>query len=133
MRLRRSDRRAKASSSKTEYVRSVPAVPSPPDACYVRLTAVVVCGCLVLQECSHYMRVFDTVGQTRNLRVAKAKELLSHIEKAHGTLAFCRRWLDDAGQKQYLLGLKSLVDQNIVRPYPPLVDIKGSYTAQVPA
>ena len=79
----------------------------------------------------------------------KARELLHHIETHHGTLAFCRRWLEgarrcvsarqngtksparaDAGQQQYLLALKNLVDLEVVRPYPPLVDIKGCYTAQ---
>jgi len=79
-------------------------------------------------ECSHYMKNFN--ANFKPLRVKKAKELLQHIDKTFGTLAFCRRWLDDAGQKQYLMGLKSLVDEEIVRPCPPLLDIKGCYTAQ---
>ena len=32
---------------------------------------------------------------------------------------------------QYLLGLKNLCDSGLVTPYPPLVDVKGSFTAQV--
>eukprot|EP00960_Hanusia_phi_P042258 755393-Hanusia_phi.AAC.3 len=32
---------------------------------------------------------------------------------------------------QYLLGLKNLCDVGLVEAYPPLVDVKGSYTAQV--
>lgn len=85
---------------------------------------------LVLEDMdtSHYMKVFD--AGFKPLRVAKAKQLLSYIDNAFGTLAFCRRWLDDGGQEKYLLALKSLVDQEIVRPYPPLCDIKGSFTAQ---
>jgi hypothetical protein len=55
---------------------------------------------------------------------------LQHIEKNFGTLAWCRRWIEDQGQEKYLAALKNLVDAEIVRPYPPLVDIKGSYTAQ---
>jgi methionyl aminopeptidase len=40
------------------------------------------------------------------------------------------RWLDDAGQERHLMALKSLVDADVVVPYPPLCDIRGSYTAQ---
>lgn len=79
-------------------------------------------------ECSHYMKNFDS--GFKQLRTKKARELLKHIDTNHGTLAFCRRWLDDAGQKGYLLGLKELLEADIVNAYPPLCDIKGSYTAQ---
>jgi methionyl aminopeptidase len=75
-------------------------------------------------------------------RMAQSKQLLGHINKTFGTLAFCRRWLEreDGGsfavngnkgkQTRYLGALKNLCDVGIVTPYPPLVDIKGSYTAQ---
>jgi methionyl aminopeptidase len=33
-------------------------------------------------------------------------------------------------ETKYLMGLKNLVDNGIVDPYPPLCDVKGSYTAQ---
>eukprot|EP00290_Baffinella_frigidus_P009034 CAMPEP_0180132334 /NCGR_PEP_ID=MMETSP0986-20121125/8923_1 /TAXON_ID=697907 /ORGANISM="non described non described, Strain CCMP2293" /LENGTH=455 /DNA_ID=CAMNT_0022072321 /DNA_START=28 /DNA_END=1395 /DNA_ORIENTATION=+ len=79
-------------------------------------------------ECSHYMKNFDA-GHVP-LRMAKAKELLGVIDRNFGTLAFCRRYLDRLGCKQYLLGLKNLCDSGLVQPYPPLVDVKGSYTAQ---
>jgi methionyl aminopeptidase len=65
-----------------------------------------------------------------NLRVAKAKSLLNTINKNFGTLPFCRRYLDRIGETKYALALKNLVDSGIVESYPPLVDIKGSYTAQ---
>ena len=67
---------------------------------------------------------------------------MSHINKTFGTLAFCRRWLErpDGGsaavngtagqQEKYMGALKNLCDVGIIQPYPPLVDIKGSYTAQ---
>ena len=58
------------------------------------------------------------------LRMAKAKELLGVIDKNFGTLAFCRRFLDRLGCKQYLLGLKNLCDVGLVQvppPSPPLV------------
>jgi methionyl aminopeptidase len=60
----------------------------------------------------------------------KARELLAHIDKNFGTLAWCRRWIEDQGQEKYLAALKNLVEEDIVHAYPPLVDVKGSYTAQ---
>ncbi|PKS09831.1 hypothetical protein jhhlp_004454 [Lomentospora prolificans] len=65
-----------------------------------------------------------------NLRLSSAKSLLSTIKKNFGTIPFCRRYLDRLGQEKYLLGLNTLVRQGIVEDYPPLVDKKGSYSAQ---
>ena len=79
-------------------------------------------------ETSHYAKNPD-VGKV-DLRLSSAKSLLSSITKNFGTLPFCRRYLDRLGHEKYLLGLNSLVNQGIVEAYPPLVDIKGSYTAQ---
>jgi methionyl aminopeptidase len=79
-------------------------------------------------DCSHYMKRADAPHVA--LRSAGAKSLLAHINKNHGTLAFCRRWLDAEGQPRHLMALKHLVEAGIVDPCPPLCDIKGSYTAQ---
>ena len=92
-------------------------------------------------DCSHYMKNFHAPHVP--LRTARARQLLGHINKTFGTLAWCRRWLErpDGGstavhgpsgakQTRYLGALKQLVDANIVTPYPPLCDIKGSYVAQ---
>jgi len=79
-------------------------------------------------ECSHYMKNFD-VGRVP-LRLPRAKQLLATIERNFGTLAFCRRYLDRAGETKYALALKSLCDAGVVDPYPPLCDVKGSYVAQ---
>jgi len=79
-------------------------------------------------ECSHYMKNFDA-GHVP-LRLQKSKQLLNVINKNFGTLAFCRRWLDRIGESRYLMALKDLGEKGIVDPYPPLVDIKGCYTAQ---
>ena len=79
-------------------------------------------------ETSHYMKDFSA-GHIP-LRVAKAKSLLNVINKNFGTLAFCRRYLDRLGETQYLLALKNLCETGVVNPYPPLCDVKGSYTAQ---
>jgi methionyl aminopeptidase len=52
------------------------------------------------------------------------------ISKNFDTLAFCRRWIDRAGEEKYLLALRNLCDAGIVTPYPPLVDVRGSYVSQ---
>merc|ERR1711865_500730 len=69
-------------------------------------------------ECSHYMKIFDAPHIP--LRVKSAKALLHAIDQNFGTLAFYRRWLDDAGQTRHIMALKNLVDNDLVQPYPPL-------------
>ncbi|KAL8999551.1 MAG: hypothetical protein Q9169_001640 [Polycauliona sp. 2 TL-2023] len=79
-------------------------------------------------ECSHY--ALNSDAPKVDLRVLSAKSLLRTIKKNFGTIPFCRRYLDRIGQEKYLLGLNNLVSSGIVEDYPPLVDKKGSYTAQ---
>jgi methionyl aminopeptidase len=91
-------------------------------------------------DCSHFMKVFDA-GHVP-LRLPRSKALLADIDRTFGTLAFCRRWLEraDGGsatvngakgkQERYLGALKNLCEVGLVNAYPPLVDVKGSYTAQ---
>ncbi|CBN76547.1 conserved unknown protein [Ectocarpus siliculosus] len=91
-------------------------------------------------ECSHYMKDFNAPRVP--LRLPKARQLLSHINKTFGTLAFCRRWLErpDGGsttingvsgkQEKYVGALKQLCDSGLVNAYPPLCDVRGSYVAQ---
>ncbi|KAF2740617.1 methionine aminopeptidase 2-like protein [Polyplosphaeria fusca] len=79
-------------------------------------------------ETSHYAKREDAPKVA--LRVSSAKTLLNSITKNFGTLPWCRRYLDRLGHDKYLLGLNNLVSAGIVEAYPPLCDIKGSYTAQ---
>ncbi|KAK6621705.1 Methionine aminopeptidase 2 [Polyplax serrata] len=79
-------------------------------------------------DVSHYMKNFDQAHVPLRLNTSKA--LLNSINKNFGTLAFCKRWLDRLGLTKYQMALKHLCDKGIVDPYPPLCDIKGSYTAQ---
>ncbi|KAI0596347.1 methionine aminopeptidase 2-like protein [Biscogniauxia sp. FL1348] len=79
-------------------------------------------------EISHYALRGD--APKVDLRLSSAKSLLSVIKKNFSTIPFCRRYLDRLGQEKYLLGLNNLVQSGIVEDYPPLVDKKGSYTAQ---
>ncbi|KAJ2720670.1 Methionine aminopeptidase 2 [Coemansia sp. Benny D115] len=78
--------------------------------------------------CSHY----SFIPEAKNVvpRTASAKKLLNTITKNFGTLPFCRRYIDRLGESHYYLGLKNLVNDGIVNEYPPLLDVKGSYTAQ---
>ncbi|KAI9888489.1 MAG: Methionine aminopeptidase 2 [Vezdaea aestivalis] len=79
-------------------------------------------------ETSHYAKRSDAPNVS--LRLSSAKSLMNTINKNFGTLPFCRRYLDRLGQEKYLLGLNNLVNSGIIEAYPPLCDIKGSYTAQ---
>lgn len=79
-------------------------------------------------ETSHYAKRADAPNVA--LRVSSARSLLNTISKNFGTLPFCRRYLDRLGHDKYLLGLNNLVSSGIVEAYPPLCDVKGSYTAQ---
>lgn len=72
----------------------------------------------------------DFYAQPVPLRNPKAKALLSLIDQNYGTLAFCRKWIDETGFEKHLIPLKNLVDAGIINPYPALSDIPGSYVAQ---
>ncbi|PYH91013.1 methionine aminopeptidase 2-like protein [Aspergillus ellipticus CBS 707.79] len=65
-----------------------------------------------------------------NLRLTSAKSLLKTIDANFGSLVFCRRYLERLGVTSYHLGMKKLIDEGIIECYEPLVDVKGSYTAQ---
>ncbi len=64
------------------------------------------------------------------LHHVSAKSLLKTIDENFGTLVFSRRYLERIGAKSYHLGMKSLISNDIVTCYTPLVDIPGSYVAQ---
>jgi len=65
------------------------------------------------------MKAFDAPRVP--LRSANAKKLLAIINREYGTLAFCRKWLEEHMPK-HLAALKNLVDAGIVNEYPPLSD-----------
>ena len=78
-------------------------------------------------DCSHYMKDFD-VGDNVPIRDGKARGLLNVINREFGTLAWCRKWLEEY-YPRHIMPLKRLVDAGIVKAYPPLSDIRGCYTA----
>ena len=73
------------------------------------------------------MMNFDVDNTPIRNNVARA--LKSEIQKRFGTLAFCRRWLDETFKK-HIVPLKLLVNDGIIDAYPPLNDDPGSYVAQ---
>lgn len=79
-------------------------------------------------ECSHYAlnQNIDDIKVPGD----RARELLKNIKTNFGTLPWCRRYLERAGEDKYLLALNQLVRAGIVEDYAPLVDTTGSYTAQ---
>jgi methionine aminopeptidase len=72
----------------------------------------------------------DFYASSPPIRDSKAKALLAHIENNYSTLAFCRKWIEEAGFEKHIIPLKRLVDSGIVNAYPPLSDIPGCYVAQ---
>lgn len=78
-------------------------------------------------DCSHYMKDFDASDNVP-LRNPKAKALLQEINNRFGTLAFCRRWIEEPFPR-HIPQLRALVEAGILKPYPPLNDIEGSYVA----
>ncbi|KAK3303560.1 peptidase M24, structural domain-containing protein [Chaetomium strumarium] len=62
--------------------------------------------------------------------LSSAKRLHKTIRENFGTIVFCRRYLERLGVEKYLAGMNCLVANGIVEEYQPLMDIKGSYSAQ---
>jgi methionyl aminopeptidase len=79
-------------------------------------------------DCSHYMMDFDA-PEKPILRNEKAKALFHTIKREFGTLAFCRKWLEEH-YPRHIGPLKHLVDAKVVNSYPPLSDTVGCFTAQ---
>lgn len=82
-----------------------------------------------MSDCSHYMIDYNT--DYKNIALAvKDRKCFDSILKTFSTLAFCNRWLEDYKIPKYNRYLKSLCSTGVIKKYPPLCDIKGSYTAQ---
>lgn len=77
-------------------------------------------------DCSHYMKDFNAPRVP--IRNSQAAKLLGVINQQFGTLAFCRKWLEEYFPK-HIMPLKILGDLGLVNAYPPLVDVEGCYTA----
>jgi len=62
--------------------------------------------------------------------LSSAKRLHKTIRENFGTIVFCRRYLERLGVEKYLAGMNHLIQNGVVEEYGPLMDIKGSYSAQ---
>jgi methionyl aminopeptidase len=84
--------------------------------------------------CSHFMLNYrhpvDPSVIKSACRNKKVKDLYNFIEKRFGTLAWCRRWIQQEYGGGHMMALKRLCDAGIVKEYPPLCDIEGCFTAQ---
>ncbi|KAL5336292.1 MetAP 2-2 [Aspergillus crustosus] len=76
-----------------------------------------------------YGKSYDAPSHV-SLPLASARSLWKTINQNFDTIVFCRRYLDRLGLERYLAGMNSLVQHGVVDVYAPLVDIKGSYSAQ---
>ena len=59
-----------------------------------------------------------------------ARELLKTIDQNFGTIVFSRSSLERLGVKHYHLGMKTLIDHDLINSYGPLIDVPGSHVAQ---
>lgn len=78
-------------------------------------------------ECSHYALHPDVEP---GYLTERAQQLQANIKANFGSLPWCRRYLERAGEDKYLLALNQLIRAGVVEDYPPLVDARGSFTAQ---
>ena len=80
-------------------------------------------------ECSHYM--IDYNSDYNNFSLAfKDRKCFDSIHQKFFTLAFCNRWLNFYDIPKYNKILKNLCSTRVIKKYPPLYDVKGSFTAQ---
>jgi methionyl aminopeptidase len=71
-------------------------------------------------NCSHYMANYTDRSKYNQATMSK------NISRQFGTLAFCRRWLDNDSEVE----LNNLVTKGIYTAYPPLYSEKGTHVAQ---
>merc|ERR1712085_5385 len=95
-------------------------------------------------DCSHFMRP-DSSQPGRIQKAALSKDALSMLElidRRFSTLAFCPRWVvqeatriksplvKGGNARWWQSPLDELCNVGVVNRYPPLSDLRGSYTAQ---
>jgi len=79
--------------------------------------------------CSHFM--IDYNIDYKNISLSKKEKVVfNEIQNKFSTLAFCNRWLDMYNIPKYSKFLKTLSSVGVIKKYPPLNDIKGSFTSQ---
>ena len=76
-----------------------------------------------------YSLKFD--HEKKNFKFDITNKLYFHIKNTYGTLPFCSRWLENKFGIKYKIGISELSKLNIINSYPPLYDIKNSYSSQL--
>ncbi len=66
-----------------------------------------------------------------NFKLDISGKLLNYIKNTYNTLPFCSRWLFNNFGIRYKSAINELVKNGIVNEYPPLCDIKNSYSSQL--
>jgi methionyl aminopeptidase len=78
-----------------------------------------------MTQVSHFMIDYtNPLSNVIRAKTNKDRKVLHNIKKERGTLAFCPRWLPTQ------FDLLPLVKQKIIKGYPPLYDVQGSYVSQ---
>ncbi|PKY02387.1 peptidase M24A, methionine aminopeptidase [Aspergillus campestris IBT 28561] len=62
--------------------------------------------------------------------LATARSLYKSINENFGSLVFSRHSLERLGVDRYLAGMNNLVSKGVMDVYPPLMDVRGSFSAQ---
>lgn len=86
--------------------------------------------CYVRDDVEVYGYERNEHASAADLHHAFVKSLLKTIDENFGTLIFSRRYLERIEVKNYHLGMRSLVSNDIVEFYEPLIDVPDSYVAQ---
>lgn len=67
----------------------------------------------------------------KKFKLDLTNKVFNHIKNNYGTLPFCSRWLEDKFGPKYKIATNELINNNILNIYPPLYDIKNSYSSQL--
>ncbi len=69
--------------------------------------------------------------EKKQFKLDLTNKVFNHIKNNYGTLPFCSRWLEDKFGPKYKIATNELINNNIINSYPPLYDIKNSYSSQL--
>lgn len=83
------------------------------------------------EQCNHFS-INRRTHCDNKFKSQSAKHIYNWANKNRGFLPFTPKWFDkdlNIGAK-YKLGIKELVEKNLLLTYPPLLDIENSYSSQ---
>lgn len=96
---------------------------------YYALETFATTGCGIVKDKglpSHYM-INPKAPRVKN---GSLRDLEDCILRNFNTMAFCQRFLENAGKTNFQHTLDKLCQMKIVNPYPPLADNEGTYVSQ---